>query len=544
MWDFVPAIVLAIGGIGLFLLGMTFLTEGLHGLAGDALRQVMRRFTTNPISGAATGAAVTAVVQSSSATTVAAVGFVGAGLMTFPQALGIIFGANIGTTMTGWMIAILGFKLQLGQVVLPLILVGALLRMFGQGRLAHAGTALAGFSLLFVGIDSMQQGMAPFQGAVTPDRFPQDTFFGRIQLVLIGMGITMITQSSSAGVVTALVALGAGAISFPQAAAMVIGMDVGTTFTTALATIGGSTATKRTGYAHVVYNCMTGVMAYTLLTPFALVIGSWFDLTDASDAQLALVAFHSGFNALGVILIIGITGPFARFMIRLVPDRGPQLTGRLDTRLLADPAAAVDAVGATIKDIVAEQSRVIVDSFAAADSNVSRGRLDGIAMAIDETQAYTDQIKTNAMQERAHRRHLAALHALDHLDRLQERCEQRDRVEAIRRDSHLQNLSHRLSGILKTSLETTALVTDLDDRLDQLRKDFRDERKDYRKATLDAASTGALEPNRAELRLDSVRWLHRVAYHLYRITHHLERATAQAPEQAARRELMTEEELD
>lgn len=544
MGEVLPHIVLAIGGVGLFLLGMTILTEGLHGLAGDMLRRVLRRFTKSPVSGAATGAVVTAIVQSSSATTVAAVGFVGAGLMTFPQALGIIFGANIGTTMTGWIVAILGFKLQLGQVVLPLVLGGALMRMFGKGRLRHAGTALAGFSLLFVGIDAMQQGMAPFQGAVTPDSFPQDTFVGRLQLLLVGVAITMITQSSSAGVVTALVALGAGALSFPQAAAMVIGMDVGTTFTTALATIGGSTATKRTGYAHVVYNCLTAVMAFALLTPFAWAAGTWFDLTNAGDAQVALVAFHSSFNALGVILIIGFTTPFAQFMIHLVPEKGALLSERLDTRLLADPAAAVDAVAATIKDIMADISRVIVDFFDPTDGTVSAARLAAVGTAIDETQSYADQIKTDASQESAHRRHLAALHALDHLDRLHERCGQYDRIATIRQDDRLKNLSHRLSAVLAAPTGAADPSLAFDDHLDQLRKDFRDERKQYRKATIDAASTGALDPSRAELQLDSVRWLHRVAYHLYRIARHLERATTQAPAELARRELITEEELD
>ena len=246
-------ILLAIGGLGLFLLGMIIMTEGLKDLAGPSLRRILARFTTNTASSAAAGAVTTAVIQSSSATTVTAIGFVGAGLMTFPQALGVIFGANIGTTMTGWLVALIGFKLDLGVAVLPIVLIGALLKMFGRGRVRPLGWALAGFSLLFIGIDAMQQGMEAFEGRVTPDNFPRDSLIGRLQLVLIGVAITLVTQSSSAGVATAMVALSAGAVSFPQAAAMVIGMDVGTTFTAYLATIGGSTAMRQTGYAHVIY---------------------------------------------------------------------------------------------------------------------------------------------------------------------------------------------------------------------------------------------------------------------------------------------------
>ena len=543
-WDFIPQILLAVGGLGLFLLGMTVLTEGLHALAGNALRRVLRRFTNSPLSGALTGAGVTAVVQSSSATTVAAVGFVGAGLMTFPQALGIIFGANIGTTMTGWIVAIVGFKLQLGQVVLPLVLVGALMRMFGEGRTRHIGTALAGFSLLFVGIEAMQDGMAPFQGAVTPDSFPQDTWIGRIQLMLIGVLITLITQSSSAGVVTALVALGAGAISFPQAAAMVIGMDVGTTATTALATLGGSTATKRTGYSHVIYNCMTGVMALLILSPYVSLVDGWFNLTDPGDAQIALVAFHSGFNVLGVLLIIGFTGPFARFICALVPDQGAQITERLDRHLLKEPAAAVDAVAATLREINDQTAEVIVDLLKPTGDAAPRARLAAIEQALAATQDYTDQIKTPAEQVLAHRRHVSALHALDHLTRLYERCRQADRIDLIRQTPALTEAAKRLVDLLDAKFVKEETAPEFAQHMNTLRKDYRDHRKSFRIETVRSASRGELDTEATMDRMDSVRWLHRVAYHLWRITYHMDRAAMQAPEEIRVQEVDAEAEFD
>jgi phosphate:Na+ symporter len=201
-----------LGGVGLFLLGMLVLTGGLRGLAGDALRRLLARFTRSPVSGAIAGAVTTAVIQSSSATTVTAVGFVGAGLLSFPQALGIVFGANIGTTVTGWLVAILGFKLELATIAPPLLVAGVLLRLFASGTARQAGWALAGFSLLFIGIDALQQGMGAFEGRVTPENFPEDSPSGRLRLVLIGVAITLVTQSSSAGVATAMVALGTGAI--------------------------------------------------------------------------------------------------------------------------------------------------------------------------------------------------------------------------------------------------------------------------------------------------------------------------------------------
>ena len=237
----------ALGGVGLFLIGMLLLTDGLKALAGGRMRDLLAGFTSTPLSGVATGAVTTAVIQSSSATTVAAVGFVASGLLTFPQAIGIIFGANIGTTATGWLVAILGFKLDLGQVALPFVFLAAFLRIAFRGRVALAGQALAGFCLIFVGIEYMKDGLDAFEGIVTPTDFPSDTTLGRLELVAIGALITVVTQSSSAGVAAALAALGAGAINFPQAATLVIGMNVGTTFTAVLATVGGGTMARCTG---------------------------------------------------------------------------------------------------------------------------------------------------------------------------------------------------------------------------------------------------------------------------------------------------------
>ena len=202
---------------------MIIMTEGLQTLAGDAMRKALVRFTHTPLSGAITGAVSTAILQSSSATTVAVVGFVGAGLMGFPESLGIIFGANIGTTLKGWLVATLGLQYQLGTIMLPLIFVGAFMRLFLHGRKAAAGYAMAGFAIIFVGIDLLQQGMSGLQGLVSPANFPPDTWFGRLQLLLLGLTATLITQSSSAGVAAALTADVAGIMGAVAACTFLFG---------------------------------------------------------------------------------------------------------------------------------------------------------------------------------------------------------------------------------------------------------------------------------------------------------------------------------
>ncbi|MCL5777509.1 Na/Pi symporter [Limibaculum sp. FT325] len=511
----------AAGGVGLFLLGMLLLTEGLRALAGDALRRWLARFTRTPLSGAATGAAVTAVVQSSSATTVMAVGFVGAGLLSFPQALGVIFGANIGTTLKGWIVAIIGFQFDLGAVAMPLLFVGVLLRMFAGGRWAQAGWALAGFSLLFVGIETMTIGLSAFEGVVTPDDFPPDTLFGRLQLVLIGVAITLVTQSSSAGVATALVALGTGTISFPQAAAMVIGMDMGTTATAVLAALGGSTSARRTGWAHCVYNLLTGAMAFLLLGPYTGFVAPLLTDGGRGDAQLALVAFHTGFNVLGVLLVIPFAGAFARLIVRLVPERGPALTRRLDDQLLKDPGTAVDALGATLGDIANALRRELARALRREGGRAGRERrLGEIAGALEEARRFAASIRTGRDGPDRHGRHQTAIHTLDHLLRLSHRAGQSDRIATLETEPRLARFARLMARGIDAGLGAVPRAV-AEGQANRLRRILRDERDRFRDATIDAVTEQAISGQEGLGRLDAVRWLHRVAYHLWRIEHHL-----------------------
>ena len=515
----------AIGGLGLFLLGMMVMTEGLKGLAGQSLRRLLTRFTRTPVSAAATGAAVTALVQSSSATTVTAVGFVGAGLLTFTQALGIIFGANIGTTMTGWLVALIGFKLNLSVAVLPLILIGVLLRLFGKGRARFFGWALAGFSLLFLGIDAMQEGMAGLEGAVTPDDFPGDSIWGRLQLVGIGIAITLITQSSSAGIATALVALSAGAISFPQAAAMIIGMDVGTTFTAALATLGGSTETRRTGYAHVIYNVLTGLVAFFLLTPYVAFATPWIGANLDGDPQVALVAFHTTFNLLGVLLVLPFTGAFARLIIWLVPAKGSAILQRLDDRLLGDPDAAIDSATQTLSELSFEAFSEVRHRLGIEDNQA--GHREELTGGIEAARSYLERISTDPAIAESHFRHQQSLHALDHLERLANRLDQPETPDTLNADHRLR----RFSAVLAKALEEAASPIDADSEqgLERLMQMLRRRRHDFRRQTIEKAARSGVSGKAVLARLDSFRWLLRVTYHAWRITHHFRRVAEAEP---------------
>ncbi|QDG76622.1 Na/Pi cotransporter family protein [Labrenzia sp. PHM005] len=511
------SIITVFGGLGLFLLGMHLMTSGLRQLAGNRLRQFLQKSTQTPLAGAVSGALATAALQSSSATTVATVGFVSAGLMTFPQALGVIFGANLGTTITGWMVALLGFKLKIGLLAQPLIFAGILAQLFGKGHWKPFGLAIAGFGLLFVGIDTLTQGFSILEGKVTPDDFPGDTLFGRFQLVLIGIVITLITQSSSAGVATALAALTVGAISFPQAAALVIGMDVGTTATAALATVGGSVASRRTGFAHVLYNLLTGFLAFWLLVPLGWLAAS----AGASlDPQVALVGFHTVFNLIGVFAVVGFTNQFARLIMLLIPSGETDPAERLDETLLNDPASALDAADAAVRDQATLMFQALSNQLGPDGDSTAEIPLDAFDQSIDTLRSFVNRIRTGPEDPRSHDKHLKLVHVLDHMDRLSGRLRQTDRILTIQSTEELTRLARQLAK-LAGEFSAPSSSRELPVEFDNLRKCFREERWRYRHSVLDLASRDQIDLENAFSRVDAVRWLHRSAYHLWRISAHL-----------------------
>src|SRR6516164_3013165 len=287
-----------LGGLGLFLLGIHHLTEGLKSMAGDSLRQALQRLVSGRFSAVVSGALFTVAIQSSTATILTVIGFVSAGLVTFPQAIGITIGATLGTTSTPWMVAIFGLRIRIAAAALPLLGVGALLWLVGKGKLRSLGAILAGFGLLFMGIEYLQMGMK----GVTWDL---ESFAGTgagARWVLAGIGIimTIVMQSSSAAAATTLVALDAGSLTFEQACAMVVGQSVGTAATSGLAALGGGLAVRQAALAHIAYSLITGVLAMLFLTPLTSAAQGVGARLDDPNGVLALAAFSSIFKFAGI----------------------------------------------------------------------------------------------------------------------------------------------------------------------------------------------------------------------------------------------------
>jgi phosphate:Na+ symporter len=334
------------GGLGLFLLGMTMMTDGLKLAAGPALERILAAATRTRWHALGSGILVTALVQSSSAVTVATIGFVNAGLMTLAPALWVLFGANVGTTMTGWIVALVGLKFKIEALALPMIGVGVALRLSGAGsRRGPVGDALAGFGLLFVGISMLQQTFAGLAGQVG---LPQgEGALAVMAQVLVGALMTVLMQSSSASMTIALTAAQGGLLSAQSAAAVVIGANIGTTVTALLAAIGATPNARRAAAAHVLFNLLTGVVALLLL-PW--LIGMLATLREAlglpADPAAKLALFHTTFNLLGVLLMWPLAGLLTswlltRFRAREEDEAQPRY---LDDNVLAVPTLALDAL--------------------------------------------------------------------------------------------------------------------------------------------------------------------------------------------------------
>jgi phosphate:Na+ symporter len=334
------------GGLGLFLLGMGMMTDGLKQAAGQALHNILASATRTRWHALGSGALVTTMVQSSSAVTVATIGFINAGLLGLAPALWVLFGANIGSTMTGWLVALVGLKFKIEAFALPLVGMGMLMRLTGASQRRGAiGTAVAGFGLLFLGIGLLQES---FNGIAGQIALPQgDDALTVLAQVVIGMLMTVLMQSSAASMAIALTAAQGGLLDAQGAAAVVIGANIGTTVTALLAAIGATPNARRAAAAHVIFNLITASVALALL-PW--LIGALASAREAlglsADPAAMLALFHTTFNVLGVALMWPLADGLTRWLLQRFRAREEDEAQPryLDDNVLAVPALALDAL--------------------------------------------------------------------------------------------------------------------------------------------------------------------------------------------------------
>jgi phosphate:Na+ symporter len=512
-----------LGGVGLFLVGMILMSEGLKAAAGGALQRILERMTGTPATAFLSGMGLTALVQSSSATTITTIGFVSAGLLSFPAALGVIIGANVGTTSTGWIVSLLGFKLNVGAVALPFIGVGALMKLLGNGRRAHLGMAVVGFGLIFVGIDFLQDGMGGLAQSIDLSGFSHAGLGGRLALLLVGAIMTVLLQSSSAAVALTLTALFSGAIGLEQAAYLVIGQNLGTTVKAVLAAMGASVPAQRTALAHILFNLAAALVAFLgvrYLLNAALFLGDWLG---NDDPAFILALFHTIFNLLGALLFLPVLNPFARFVTRLVPDRGPALTRHLDDSLFHLPAVAVGAAARALKDIALVTLREAQNLL--RDGRHSRHSLEQLwaaQAAMQETTHFLGQIQPIGDDRKLYARRLSLLHAGDHASRLIEAClESEQPLIGPEPKAAAARLIPALTIAADWLEEQEAEGEKVARHLKKASRKQANARRDNRSKLLEETAAGRVQPDDAQRYLESMRWVDRIGYHSWRMLYHL-----------------------
>lgn len=346
IWEF-------LAGLGIFLLAMVLLETALEFLAGRSFKKFLRRHTNHPIKAIFSGIGITAILQSSSVVSLMVLAFVGAGIIELKNAIGIIIGSNLGTTLTGWVVAYFGFSFNIESFALPFLAFGGLSMVFFPKKetLYHIGQLFIGFGFLFLGLDYMKSSIDLFAQNFDISPFAE---WNAYWFFLIGFVLTAIIQSSSAAMVITLSALSANMIAIDAAAAMVIGSDLGTTITVLFGGIKGTPAKKRVALSHFLFNFIVDLVALAALYPLLYLITKVLNFT---NPLLTLVAFHSIFNLLGILIFLPFLGIFARFLERRF-NTDDEVVAQFITQVPSEvPEAGIEAL---IKEVRHLLQRIFV----------------------------------------------------------------------------------------------------------------------------------------------------------------------------------------
>lgn len=448
----------AIGGLALFLLAMLMMTEGLKLFAGEGLKQLLGRFTSTPLKGVLAGVLVTGLVQSSTAVTVAVIGFVNVGLMGLRQGLGVVFGTNVGTTVTGWLVSLVGFGFKIESFALPILALGVALRLGSSSRRNQGlGEALAGFGLFFLGLSILKDSfgsLAQLYGNGVPGFTANG---GVITFLLVGFVITVLTQSSSAAIAIILTAATGGVIGIQPAAAAVIGANLGTTTTAAVAVLRATPNAKRLALGHILFNLITGVVALSLLPGMLWLVAQLADGLDLEGSPAAVLAlFHTVFNLLGVVIMLPLTGRLTRLLEKRFRSLEEE-AGRphhLDASLANTPSLAVAGLRAELLRLRDMTNRLVRGSMAPSPVAVKAfeqqaAAIHSLVVAVAE---FVGTVRTATMSREEGEQLARALRTARYLD------------EAARLSGTALALHQKLLG--SSDAETVAVLQQLFDQIE------------------------------------------------------------------------------
>ncbi len=310
-------------GVAILLFGMIMLEEGFKVFTKGPLQNILKKATNKLYKSITAGAFVTALIQSSSLVSVITISFISAGLITLAEGLGLIFGANIGTTATAWLVAGFGLKIKISALAMPMLVFGIIFSFQKKSSFKGIGNVLAGLGFFFLGIHYMKEGFDVFKAHIDLSEYAVSGFLGVLIYTGLGIIITTILQSSSATLALILTALAAGQIEYENALALAIGANIGTTITAVLGALSSNSAGKRLATAHLIFNSITGLVAIVLIFPLARLVNNLSAILhiDESNYTLKLALFHTIFNVLGVLLMLPFIKRLERFLLRFYKEK-------------------------------------------------------------------------------------------------------------------------------------------------------------------------------------------------------------------------------
>ena len=533
-----------LGALGMFLYGMNLMSGGLQKAAGSKMRGFLTAMTSNPFKGVMTGLGITTVIQSSSATTVMTVGFVNAGLLTLSQAVGVIMGANIGTTVTAWLVSLLGFKADISLFAVPLMAVGFILSLSKRDKRRHISELVIGFSLLFLGLSLMKASVPDLKQTPEVLAFIQNWTsygFGSVLIFLLfGTVLTLVLQSSSATMALTLIMVNMGWIPFEMGAAMVLGENIGTTITANIAASVGSPNARRAAMAHTLFNLFGVVWALVIFTPFLKLVGTtitWLglpnpmDIAHSADIEMSaneemaslygVSMLHTLFNLFNTLILIWFVPVIVKIVEKMIKDKSVKDEDSVKLKFIdAGPLSTAElAIGQARSEVVhfAEISRRNIDhirqAIAAGNSSefeASRQRLvkyEEISDRIEyEIAQFLNALPEDSISEETRTETKRMYKIIGELESLGDSGESISRILA-RRNSHDKSFTEEQKSKIETMLTAVdkaygimidnlrseefsplglRLATDCEFEINELRNNFREE--EIRKIEMDGAN--------------------------------------------------------
>jgi phosphate:Na+ symporter len=458
-----------------------------------------------------------------------------------------VFGANVGTTGTGWLVALIGLRVSLSSYALPMIFVGALTKLLASGRIAAAGASLAGFALVLYGLTTLQQGMGGIAESIHPADLPAvlgapdigwvSGWTGLLTLVLAGLVMTAVMQSSTAAIAVTLAAFGAGAIGLNQGCALIIGQNIGTATSSGMAAIGASTTAKRLALAYVLFKLVAALIALAVFPLTMPLMQRWLG---AVDGLTLLAAYHTAYNVVGVVVLLPAVDWFTRFVEQLLPSKGPALTPSLDPAALVNPVVAVETARRAVANVMKALCVSIVASLAGESGK--DGGAPQTAATLKEAREYLSELKEPSGSEEESQRLTHTLHALEHTSRLAELIGNGDPLVPASGGADDMRAAEFCKGAMRwaqmiagsimaesalsphaqpigweASPEAEAALAELESIAGALRS----LQRQHRAATLVAVAPGKLSAEEAFARVDAVRRLDGMTHHAWRAATHL-----------------------